>query len=108
MNTSTECEFISNLKFFDLLLAQFKGVDGELPSSITYLTQAANEINHSRRDSLIRIARGKLINADIAASILLQVSTGRPGPVACKVNRMEFDRFQLGIFCNIPSFQLQR
>jgi Mn-containing catalase len=87
----------SSASFFDLLLEQFKGSDGELPTAIAYLTQATNEDNPGRKASLIRIARAKLRNADIVASILLQISKGESSQLLTRVNRREFETF---LACN--------
>lgn len=44
---------------FELLLWQFSGSEGELPMTIAYLTQAANEDYALRKSTLVRIATGK-------------------------------------------------
>ena len=93
MGSTTESSFISEIKFFDLLLAQFGGSEGELPSAIAYLTQASNEDHPTRKASLIRIARVKLQHADIVGSILLQISTNRAGPLSTRIDRDEFKKF---------------
>ena len=93
MTTSTNNTVLTDIKFFDLLLAQFKGSDGELPTSLSYLTQAMDENNRGRKASLIRIAREKLRNTEILGSILLQISKGQTGPISSHVDRRELDRF---------------
>lgn len=85
--------FASEIKFFDLLLAQFGGSEGELPSAIAYLTQASNEDHPARKASLVQIARAKLRHADILGSMLLQISKNRTGPLATRIDRDEFKKF---------------
>jgi len=91
-NPSTN-EFLSDIKFFDLLLEQFKWDDGELPTSIAYLTQAMNEDYPPRKASLVRIAREKLRNSDTLGSILLMISRGKTGPLPGRVDRRQFEKF---------------
>lgn len=62
------------VRFFELLLDQFRGPEGELRSATKYLINSATEQNYCRRSSLIRIAREKIENAESLASILLQLA----------------------------------
>lgn len=77
MASAPEHSFLTDLKFFDLLLEQFSGYEGELTMAIAYLTQAAYDIDPVRRETLIRIARQKIKHADILRMILLQIAQGR-------------------------------
>lgn len=77
MASAQEHSFLTDLKFFDLLLEQFSGYEGELTMAIAYLTQAAYDIDPVRRETLIRIARQKIKHADILRMMLLQIAQGR-------------------------------
>jgi Mn-containing catalase len=77
MPSTPEHSFLTDLKFFDLLLEQFSGYEGELTMAIAYLTQAADDTDPVRRETLIRIARQKIKHADILRMILLQIAQGR-------------------------------
>ncbi len=77
MASAPEHSFLTGLKFFDLLLEQFSGYEGELTMAIAYLTQAAYDVEPVRRETLIRIARQKIRHADILRMILLQIAQGR-------------------------------
>ncbi|MEE5053504.1 manganese catalase family protein [Pseudomonas alliivorans] len=69
--------FMSNLAFFDLLLEQFRGAEGELPMATEYLSQAITEDNPAYKAALIRIAKEKIKNARVLASILLELAKGQ-------------------------------
>lgn len=64
------------ISFFELLLDQFRGPEGELHSATKYLLNSTTEQNHHRRSSLIRIAREKIENAESLAAILLSLAQG--------------------------------
>lgn len=64
------------VSFFELLLDQFRGPEGELFSATQYLMNSATEFNYSRRASLIRIAKEKIESAESLASILLCLAQG--------------------------------
>jgi Mn-containing catalase len=70
----------SSAEFLTLLIEQFKGIDGELPMAIRYLTQAADDSQVRRKNTMVRIARAKIRHADILGSILLQIVLRRSGP----------------------------
>ena len=93
MSSTPGSSFTSDIKFFDLLLAQFGGSEGELPSAIAYLTQASNEDHPARKASLVRIARAKLRHANILGSILLQISKNQTGPLSTRINQDDFKNF---------------
>ena len=84
MPSAPEHSFLTDLKFFDLLLEQFAGYEGELTMAVAYLTQAAYDVDATRRETLIRIARQKIKHADILRMILLQIAQGRD---ACSSTR---------------------
>lgn len=69
----------SSIQFFELLLDQFRGVEGELPSAITYLLNATTEHEPSRRAILSRIANEKIENAEVLAAMLVHIAKGRKG-----------------------------
>jgi hypothetical protein len=77
VHSTSQHSFITDFKFFDLLLEQFCGYEGKLIMAIAYLTQAACDIDAARREALIRIARQKIKHADIPRMILLQIAKGR-------------------------------
>ena len=77
MPSAPEHSYLTDLKFFDLLLEQFSGYEGELTMAVAYLTQAAYDIDAVRRETLIRIARQKIKHADILRMILMQIAQGR-------------------------------
>ncbi|HEX8596688.1 MAG TPA: manganese catalase family protein [Pseudomonas sp.] len=93
MASTSDGSFIKDLKFFDLLLEQFRGQQGELPTASAYLVQASTEYNRTRRANLIRIAKTKIKHADILGSILLQISKGVSGPLSTRIDRNEFKEF---------------
>jgi len=63
--------------FFDLLLEQFRGVEGELPMATAYFAQAVDETDATYKTTLIRIAKEKISNARLLASILLELAKGQ-------------------------------
>jgi Mn-containing catalase len=83
---------MSSIAFFDLLLEQFKGAEGELPMATTYLTQATIEDNPAHKAALKRIAKEKIENARVLASILLALSKGHIGPLPGQTDRTQFDQ----------------
>ncbi|WP_122466402.1 manganese catalase family protein [Pseudomonas viridiflava] len=76
MSDPTSNTFMSNLAFFDLLLEQFRGAEGELPMATAYLSQAITEDDPAHKAALIRIAKEKIKNARVIASILLELAKG--------------------------------
>ncbi|WP_439895161.1 manganese catalase family protein [Pseudomonas syringae] len=76
MSDPTSNTFMSNLAFFDLLLEQFRGAEGELPMATAYLSQAITEDDPVHKAALIRIAKEKIKNARVLASILLELAKG--------------------------------
>lgn len=69
----------NSIQFFALLLDQFRGVEGELPSAIIYLLNAATEHEPNRRAALSRIANEKIENAEVLAAMLVHIAKGRKG-----------------------------
>jgi Mn-containing catalase len=91
MHNSSDNPKYFNVKFFDLLLAQFGGAEGELPMAIAYLTQATTEIHPARKAALVRIAREKIKHADTLGSMLLQMAHKRSGPLSAQIKRSELN-----------------
>ncbi|BAP45937.1 catalase [Pseudomonas sp. StFLB209] len=69
----------NTIRFFELLLGQFRGVEGELPSAILYLLNATGEPEPDRKAILSRIANDKVENAGVLAAMLVHIAKGRKG-----------------------------
>lgn len=92
MTDATGNTCISNVAFFDLLLQQFRGTEGELPMATTYLSQAIAEEDPLHKAVLIRIAKEKIKSATVLASILLALAKGRTASVSGQSENTEFGR----------------
>ncbi|SHM83444.1 Mn-containing catalase [Pseudomonas asturiensis] len=92
MTDATGNTFMSNVAFFDLLLEQFRGTEGELPMATTYLSQAITEENPLHKAVLIRIAKEKIKSATVLATILLALSKGRTASVSGQSDVTEVGR----------------
>ncbi|MEB0122591.1 manganese catalase family protein [Pseudomonas sp. CCI1.2] len=89
MAISLEESFYSTIKFFALLLEQFRGTEGEVAMATAYLTQAVADESPQRRAAFIRIAREKLNHAEMLGAILLLMANGVRGPLSVRANRDE-------------------
>ena len=98
--------FISSIKFFDLLLEQFSGSEGELPLAITYLAQAVDVEDGIYKATLIRIAKAKIRHADIMGSILLQIAKDQIGPLSIAPDSEKLENFLINN--GFHNFQYQR
>jgi len=86
-------KLVSDLRFFDLLLQQFGGHEGELTMAIAYLTQAVGDDDPARKATLVRIARRKIRHADILGSILLHLAKGSSGPLSKTMDQAALAEF---------------
>ena len=92
MTDATGNPCMSNVAFFDLLLQQLRGTEGELPMATTYLSQAMAEEDPLYKAVLLRIAKEKIKSATVLASILLALAEGRTASVSRQSEDKEFGR----------------
>lgn len=90
MTDPTSNTFMSSIAFFDLLLEQFRGAEGELPMATAYLSQAISESDPEHKALLIRIAKEKIKNARVLASILLELAKGHTARPSDQPDRAKF------------------
>lgn len=76
---STSLPAKDRITLFELLLEQFRGMEGELPSATAYLVNAAMDRQAERRRTITQIAREKIENAEILAAILVHLARRRRG-----------------------------
>ncbi|MBA1229183.1 hypothetical protein G7013_05910 [Pseudomonas viridiflava] len=96
MTDPTNNTVMSNLAFFDLLLEQFRGAEGELPMATAYLSQAITEEDPAHKAALIRIAKEKIKNARVLASILLELAKGSTTSLSGMPDHSEFSTLLKG------------
>ncbi|MCD5995694.1 manganese catalase family protein [Pseudomonas sp. CDFA 602] len=77
MTNQQNSDLTPDSAFFDLLLEQFRGVEGELPMATAYFAQAVDETDATYKTTLTRIAKEKISNARVLASILLELAKGQ-------------------------------